>query len=99
MLAAQIEVGATLKTLALSSNNGQSILASLHRQNNTLGKKVDKKIEEAQRLVIERDVKLDKLNTDGDFDEDDEDSKKVDVNGFVPDEVLEKEVQENLQIN
>ena len=91
---------ATLKTLTLSSNNGQSVLTSLHRQSNTLANTVDKKIGEAQQLVVERDVKLDKLNTNGDFDEDDENSGKGDDNVFVPDKVLEEEVQKlNLQIN
>ena len=80
MLAAQGEVEATLKTLSL--NNRQSVLAPLYRQSNTLGNKVDKKIEEAQQPVVEKDVKLDKLNTDGDFGKDDEDSEKVMTMGF-----------------
>jgi len=48
VLAVQVEVEAMLKTLTLSSNNGQLVLALLHRVSNALGHKVDKKIEEAQ---------------------------------------------------
>ena len=43
---------------------------------------------------------MDKLNSDGDLDEDDTTSEEVDDIPFVPDEVLEEEVRDlNQRIN
>lgn len=100
VLAAKVEVDCLLNTLTLGSNQGQSVLAPLHRQSNALASQVEKKIEQVRLLVVERDSKLDKLNSDGDLDEDDTTSEEVDDIPFVPDEVLEEEVRDlNQRIN
>ena len=97
------EIKAKLQTLTLGSNNGQSVLAPLHRQNASLALQVERKIKEAEQLVLMRDEKLQKLNEDGDLEDDDDDSVNDNFNergSSVSTEVLQQEINElNQRIN